>query len=131
MTYFSRNFYNFYTDMSAIFVWLKPFFTSIEGLVLSEGWRVLRSETSYTRSEREVLSSKIDFWTCKLPISVEILIIFPRIWSLILVQSFQCGHPLVTRLRFADVRIGSHWRLEQLVAELTQVRSPKLTLILT
>jgi len=28
-----------------------------------------------------------------------------------LVQLVQCGHALVTRLRFADVRIGADWRL--------------------
>jgi len=40
MTYFSLNINNFSTDMSAVFVWLKPSFTSIESLVLSKGWRV-------------------------------------------------------------------------------------------
>jgi len=35
-----------------------------------------------------------------------------------LAQSVQCGHALVTRLRFADVRIGADWRLELLAAEL-------------
>jgi len=36
-----------------------------------------------------------------------------------MIQSVQCGHALVTSLRFADVRIGADWRLEQLAAELT------------
>jgi len=35
-----------------------------------------------------------------------------------LVQSVQCGHALVTRLRFADIRVGANWRLERLAAEL-------------
>jgi len=36
-----------------------------------------------------------------------------------LVQSVQCGRAPVTRLRFADVRTGVDWRLEQVAAELT------------
>jgi len=39
-----------------------------------------------------------------------LLILVQSVQSLILVQSVQCGHALVTRLRFADVYIGADWQ---------------------
>ena len=51
--HFSWNFYNFSTDMSAIFVWLKPCLTSIECWLPAKMSQVHRCKTSYSRSERK------------------------------------------------------------------------------
>ena len=81
ITHFSWNFYNFSTDMSAIFVWLKPCLTNIER------WQPAKmSQLSSSLYDKlfeiraQVLIKENIFGACKWPISVEIFIIFPRIW---------------------------------------------------
>ena len=53
ITYFSLNINNFSTDMSAIFVWLKPCLTGIERWLPAETWKVQNCIRSLSKSERK------------------------------------------------------------------------------
>jgi len=67
--------------MSAKFVLLKLCLNGIERWLPAKRSKDHRCKTSYSRSERKFLSSEIDFWTFKRPISVKIWTTFSRIWA--------------------------------------------------
>jgi len=90
---------------------IEAIFTSIEGLVLSKGGEINALKQTIRDQSASFHQAKYIFGRADDPFPLKYLIIFPRIWSLILVQSVQCGNALVTCLRFADVRIGADWLL--------------------